>query len=271
MSQSATDGSASNGGNADRFTGLAEIYAAHRPTYPAGIMAALGERAGGVDGPRTAIDVGCGTGIATLDLARNLPDWRIVAVEPNADMLAKAKVTCAGQANIVFCEGSAEALPAEAECASLVLAAQALHWFATPAFFAEAARVLVPGGRLAVLYNNRQNAVSAVLSEIETYFESIEDTYSRDYRARDIPALLEGLDAFEAVERVREVWLKPISCDDLVNYFMSRSMMQPLAKKVGLPKLRQRIGDIASEHARSGMIDMPFATELDLATRKAAP
>ncbi len=267
MPQSAPDGE-----NVDRFTGLAEIYAEHRPTYPVGIMTTLCARARAVtetvDGPGTAIDIGCGTGIATLRLAQGLPDWRIIAAEPNADMLAKARVACAGQSNIAFHAGDAEALPGEAASASLVLAAQALHWFATPAFFTEAARVLVPGGILAVLYNNRQNAVSAVLSEIETYLETIDETYSRDYRARDIPAMLRGLDAFDAVERAREVWLKPISCDDLVNYFMSRSMMQPLAKKVGLAKLRQRIGDIASEHARGGMIDLPFATELDLATRR---
>ena len=255
--------------NAGRFTGLADIYAAHRPTYPAEIIAAVCERAAAGGGPRIAIDIGCGTGIATLSLARGLADWRIIAAEPNADMLDKARVTCAGQSNIEFLPNGAEALPGEDESVGLVIAAQALHWFDMPKFFADAARVMPAGGTLAILYNNRQNAVSAVLSEIEAYLEGIDGSYDRNYRARDIPALLGDLEAFDNVERVRQVWLKPTSCDDLVNYFMSRSMMQPLAKKVGIAKLRQRIGDIADEHARGGMIDLPFATELDLATRRA--
>lgn len=258
----------SDSANAGRFTGLADIYAAHRPTYPAEIIEALCARAVAVGGPKVAIDIGCGTGIATLALAHGLPDWRIIAAEPNADMLAKARATCAGLENVAFADNGAEALPGGAGSASLVLAAQALHWFDLTEFFAEAARVLVPGGIVAVLYNNRQNAVSAVLSEIESYLEDCEPSYSRNYRARDTEALLAGLDDFEEGERVRSVWLKPTSSDDLVNYFMSRSMLQPLAAKVGLAKLRQRIGDIADLHARGGMLDLPFATELDMAKRK---
>lgn len=253
--------------NTGRFTGLADIYAAHRPTYPDEIIAELVRRANEAMVPRVAVDIGCGTGIATRALATAMPDWEITAAEPNADMLDKARVTLAGLANVWFANAGAEALPANDESVGLVLAAQALHWFDQPMFFAEAARVLSPGGLIAILYNNRQNAVSAVLSEIETYLESIDPSYSRHYRDCDIPGLLDELIAFENVERVREVWLKPTSTDDLVNYFMSRSMLQPLARKVGLPKLRQRIGDIAADHARQGMLDIPFVTELDLALR----
>jgi ubiquinone/menaquinone biosynthesis C-methylase UbiE len=111
--------------NAGRFTGLADIYAAHRPTYPASVMAALAERATASDTPKTAIDIGCGTGISTLALAAALPDWRIIAAEPNSDMLTKAKSTCAAQSNIEFVQASADALPPEDATAGLVLAAQA--------------------------------------------------------------------------------------------------------------------------------------------------
>ena len=182
--------------NTGRFTGLADIYAAHRPTYPAEVMAALCARAVAVGGPQVAIDIGCGTGIATLSLAQGLPDWQIIASEPNADMLEKAKVTCAGQSNVEFMPNGAEALPGEDAGVGLVLVAQALHWFDTAKFFAESARVLAPGGIVAILYNNRQNAVSAVLSEIESYLEGIDGSYNRDYRARDMPAMLRELDRF---------------------------------------------------------------------------
>ena len=254
--------------NADRFTGLADIYAAHRPTYPALVMATLADRVAASSAPRIAIDIGCGTGISTLALATALPDWRIIAAEPNTDMLTKAKSTCASQSNIEFVQTCADALPHEDGTVGLVLAAQALHWFDASTFYAEAARVLPSGGTLAILYNNRQNNVSAALSEIESYLEGIDGSYDRNYRAWDIPAMLGELAEFENVDRAREIWLKATNVDDLVNYFLSRSLLQPLAKKVGVSKLRHRIGDIADEHARAGMIDIPFATELDMATRR---
>ena len=254
--------------NAERFTGLANIYASYRPSYPVEVMAALTERAAVSSAPRIAIDIGCGTGISTLALAKALPEWRIIASEPNAEMLDKARSTCSDVANIEFVANGAEQLPAEDASVGLVLAAQAIHWFDQPAFFAEAARVLPSGGILAILYNNRQNAVSAVLSKIEDYLEGIDDTYSRDYRNRDIPALMATLNDFENVERVRRIWLKPTSSDDLVDYFMSRSMLKPLAAKVGISKIRHAIGDIADGFTTAGMIDIPFAAELDMATRK---
>ena len=254
--------------NTDRFTGLADIYADHRPTYPSDVITALADQARTSPTSRTAIDIGCGTGISTMALAQALPDWQVLAVEPNTDMLDKAKATSTSQSNIEFIQASAEALPGDTSSAGLILAAQAMHWFDHAAFFAEAARTLEQGGTLAILYNNRQNAVSAVLRDIEGYLEAIADgSYNRDYRKRDIPAMLDDLDGFERMQRVRKIWLQPTSSDELVNYFMSRSMLQPLAKKVGLSKIRQRIGDIADAHTRSGMIDLPFATELDMATR----
>jgi hypothetical protein len=45
-------------------------------------------------------------------------------------------------------------------------------------------------------------------------------------------------------------------------------MLQPLADKTGKYKMRQRIGDIADEHAEAGMLRIPFASELDMATRR---
>jgi len=253
--------------NTERFTGLADIYAAHRPTYPTSILETLSERCSLVS-ENVAIDVGSGTGISTAALAGALPGWRIIAVEPNADMLTKARATLADRPNMEFVQAGAEALPGSDAGCGLVLAAQALHWFDESKFFTEVERTLCPGGIVAILYNNRQNAVSVVLQQIESYFESLDDSYSRNYRARDIPGALRELDAFCDVERVREVWLRPTSVDDLVNYFMSRSLIQPLVAHVGLGKLRQRIGDIASEHARAGVIDIPFATELDMARRR---
>ncbi len=253
--------------NRTRFSGLADIYADHRPTYAAEVIEALAERASAGDVPKVAIDIGCGTGIATLLLADALPDWQIIAAEPNEDMLEKARAVCKGRDNIRLERADASTLPSDEGAIGLVLAAQALHWFDIEAFFAEAARVLAPNGTLAILYNNRVNEASAALLEIEDYLESADVGYSRAYRERDIPALLAAQADFDELERVRKVWLKQTSSDDLVNYFMSRSVVQPVADKFGVSKLRHRIGDIADECAEAGYLSIPFASELDTARR----
>ena len=67
--------------NTDRFTGLAEIYASHRPTYPAEVLTALAARANASGAPKIAIDIGAGTGISTLVLAKALPQ-RAKGVQP---------------------------------------------------------------------------------------------------------------------------------------------------------------------------------------------
>ncbi len=254
--------------NTDRFTDLADIYAAHRPAYPVEVMAELRERlmAGG-SRPKVALDVGCGTGISTRALGEVLPDWQIIGIEPNDDMRQRAEVSRLEPGHVSFVAAEGENLPANDGAAGLVLAAQALHWFDAEKFANEAARVLPSGGVLAILYNNRQNQASAALRAIEDYLEEADPTYSRAYRERDVGAWLNSLDEFGDVTSARRVWLQRTSTDDLVNYFMSRSMLQPIAEKVGLSKLRHKIGDIANEHAEAAMLDIPFATELDMATR----
>ena len=63
----------------DTFDGAAEHYAAVRPGYPAALYDALGEL--GVLGQATrALEVGCGAGQATTDLARRAGD--LVALDP---------------------------------------------------------------------------------------------------------------------------------------------------------------------------------------------
>lgn len=75
--------------NTKRFDGLADVYDLNRPDYPAAIMERLAAMVASIEGPRSCLDVGCGTGISTRALARALPGWAIVGLEPNADMLAR--------------------------------------------------------------------------------------------------------------------------------------------------------------------------------------
>jgi ubiquinone/menaquinone biosynthesis C-methylase UbiE len=74
------------------------------------------------------LDLGTGTGSVALRAAEAVaPNGRITAIDISPDMLALARQRAASaQANIIFVEGRAEAIPAEPESIDAVLASLSL-------------------------------------------------------------------------------------------------------------------------------------------------
>lgn len=172
------------------FAGRSRAYAASRPDYPAAaVAAAIGELPpGGV-----AIDLGCGTGIAARQLAA--AGLETIGVEPEASMRQAAI-----ESGLRCLAGTAEAIPRPDRSADLVTAFQSFHWFEPTRALAEIARVLRPGGRLAILWNLRDAADAAVRA-----YESILRTpVGHPIGEHDLPpleAMLRDHVAFAGVSR----------------------------------------------------------------------
>lgn len=132
------------------FGPLAEEYARFRPSYPGALFDALFARL--AEPPGTVLELGAGTGLATGSLlARGAS---VAALEPNRSMLAKAVGRLAGSDRWLGAMAArAEDVPIASASVSCVTVAQAFHWFDPSPALAEIARVLRPGGLLAIVWN----------------------------------------------------------------------------------------------------------------------
>jgi SAM-dependent methyltransferase len=131
-----------------RFSDRADDYVKFRPTYPAAALDAV-LMGLGPPGMLVVADVGAGTGISSRLLAER--GCRVIAIEPNGAMRAAAEP----HPGVEWRDGSAEATGLKEASVDLVVCAQAFHWFRPGEALAEFARVLRPGGRLALLWNLR--------------------------------------------------------------------------------------------------------------------
>ena len=125
----------------DHFSSSASSYASFRPGYPPALFAWLASVA---PDRHRVWDCATGSGQAAVHLANHFE--HVAATDASAAQLAHA----ARRPGVQYAAMSAERCALRDDSASLVTVAQALHWFDQPAFFAEARRVLVTGGLLAV-------------------------------------------------------------------------------------------------------------------------
>jgi ubiquinone/menaquinone biosynthesis C-methylase UbiE len=108
-----------------------------------------------------ALDVGCGTGFLSLELAAR--GHRVTGVDLAPAMLAAARSKAAAQGLAArFEEADAEALPVAAESFDLVISRHVLWTLPHPeAAIADWIRVLRPGGRLAIIDGARYDEAAA--------------------------------------------------------------------------------------------------------------
>jgi arsenite methyltransferase len=97
----------------------------------------------------TVVDIGCGNGLLTEEIARAVgADGLVIGVDPSKDMRAAALARCAAFPTVQIEDGLANALPIQDGDADKAVAVQVLEYLPDiPAAIGEAFRILRPGGR----------------------------------------------------------------------------------------------------------------------------
>ena len=126
------------------FRRQAASYAQYRHDYSPSLYAAIAARTG-PPGGRHAADVGCGTGFVSAAL--RVWGWKAIGIDFSTPMLAEAR-----RARLPLARAVAEALPMRDASVALITSGTAFHWFAPAPTVAEFARVLVPGGHVALFW-----------------------------------------------------------------------------------------------------------------------
>jgi SAM-dependent methyltransferase len=175
------------------FARAADVYERARPEYPPAAVAWLAERLGLRPG-RVVVDVAAGTGKLTRLLVPT--GARVVAVEPLAEMRTVLQ-EAVPEAEAL--EGTAEALPLPDRLADAVTVAAAFHWFKKEEALPELARILRPGGWLAILYNLR-DPDSELQQELSRMLELHGGTSIAWMRGIDTGAILEESGLFGSPE-----------------------------------------------------------------------
>jgi len=124
----------------DHFAPVATQYADFRPRYPAQLFTWLASL---IHRHALAWDCAAGSGQASVDLATHFE--RVVATDASQAQIAAA----IPHARIEYRIAPAESSGLPETSVDLITVAQALHWFDLAGFYAEAKRVLRPGGVLA--------------------------------------------------------------------------------------------------------------------------
>jgi SAM-dependent methyltransferase len=235
-----------------RFTGLADVYDRYRPRYPEAAIAAILE---GLPPQPTAIDIGAGTGISTRALAE--AGAHAIAIEPNDDMRRFAAAS-----GLDARPGTATSTGLANACADLVTSFQAFHWFANTAALAEFRRLLRPGGRVALVWNERDRSdpFTNDFRELEKRFGEKVMLAGVDFSDEKIEPLLREA-GLGPVRWLRFDYLQEIDRDALVGRVRSTSF----APRSG-PLLDEMIAALQELHAlyadTAGNVVLRYRTEV---------
>lgn len=252
----------------ETFDEVADIYAKVRKGYPAALFDDL-ETLAGLGSAARVLEVGCGTGQATADLAARA--GHVLALDPGARLIDQARKAI-DAANVEFVVSSFEDMEASPGAFDLIASAQAWHWVDGMIGVPKAADLLADGGRLAIF----GHVPMPIPSLFETSFKQAFDRNAPGVWGAPSPmeaylpsgpfaGMIAASARFGPVIHRGYEWTWDLDPETFGRYLRTDSAYHFLAE----PERFALFDDLAAAvAANGGMLRLPWQTHLYVATKR---
>ncbi len=256
------------------FDGAALLYDEVRPGYPEALFDDVVSLSG-IPPEGSILEIGCGTGQATVPLARR--GYRILCIELGENLATIARRNLADYPLVEVRTGDFEYYPVPEGAFDLAVSATAFHWLDPARAYPKIKRSLRPGGAIALFWNEHVHSDAS-----GDFFEAVQEVYEREapeivkpddhkglpqpHELPDRTAEIEASGLFDGVIRRDYRWDEPYDAEGYLRVLSTYSGHMALD-----PTSRERLfGGIRDliEREHGGRIVKGYATTLYLARRK---
>ncbi|MBB4428332.1 ubiquinone/menaquinone biosynthesis C-methylase UbiE [Bradyrhizobium sp. CIR48] len=256
---------------------LGQHYDKERPGYPVSAVHEIAARAFSLPlSFRRIVDVGCGTGIFTRMLAGALDgSFEICGLEPSSTMIKRAIDATDPDRPIHFLKSTAERLPLSDRTIGGITAAGAAQLFDRTLFYAEAQRVLIENGLLAILQNKRLHD-SGFFRSFELFLERFVPGYRTGTYAdaRGGHSVADFADELASDSRFSNImtqgwdWPRTFSIDSFEEFASSTIQLKMALTAHGNAIVMKELRSLVYDHCDPvGAINVSYRTELTTAVR----
>jgi SAM-dependent methyltransferase len=252
------------------FDRSAELYHEVRPGYPAALFDDVVSLSGIPLGGQV-LEIGCGTGKATLPLARR--GYRILCLEPGASLAAVSRRNLTAFPRVEVRDCSFEGWALAPGAFDLVVAATSFGWVDPTVRYWKTAAALRPGRCIALFWN-----AHVQLPGQDHFFEAVQEVYrrhtpemvGRPLYMSELPTSVErefiASDLFEQVVVKHYPWTETYDTDRYLK------LLQTFSGHIALPEATRRalLDDIAALIAREfgGQVVKHHVAVLQVARRR---
>lgn len=252
------------------FDGVAREYDEVRPGYPEELIEDV-VRISGVPAEGRILEVGCGTGQATIPFAKR--GYEMLCLDIGKELVVIARRNCAPYPKVEIRNVSFEEWTPEEGFFYLLISATAFHWIPAEIGYLKAAQALKDTGSIALFWNMHPTPYTGFFSDVQRVYRSvvpewgdISDIPTTEEKIREREAVIDGSGLFGKVEVRRYPWSRVFTKEQYIKlldtYSDHRSLEPPRRRE-----LYDGIGELIEEEY-GGAVTRPYLSVLYVAEKR---